>query len=146
MAMGGSLARPSRSLSKASLQPITEQDLPALAGFLERAMRDAGFGGGRDHHRDVLLERLRWRLVRNPARSDDVPFGECVRSAEGAIIGSLVYTPVAFRLGEERLLGMNSGYFFTAPEARGWGMLLLRRPPRSSSAPRSRRCTRGCRP
>jgi len=98
-------------------------------------MRDAGYSSGPEHGREVLLERLRWRVLHNPARRVGVPFGECVRSAEGEIVGSLVYTPIVFRLGDERLLGLNSGYFFTAPAARGWGLVLLRRFAQSAPAP-----------
>jgi hypothetical protein len=111
------------------LEAIAPEHFPALGRFLTRSLadlaRDEGFEG-RGNTREEVDARLHWRMIANPSRGDRL-LGECVTDTDGEVVASIVYTPTAFRRGDDRVMGLLGGYFFTAPTARGYGLVLLRR-------------------
>jgi hypothetical protein len=64
-----------------------------------------------------IHDRLRWQLVRNPARLADTAFGHCLRDAEGAVVGTHLAIPQRFALGARRLVGLLSADLRAAPQA-----------------------------
>ena len=112
------------------IDPVHEADLPAIADFLETAARmrpDASELELADTSAPAVLRRLRWRLLQNPARRDDLELGQVVRDDSGRVQGVHLLFPSHYRHGARRLLGVCSGYFFVAPEARMQGFFMFRR-------------------
>ena len=99
------------------IQPLHPRALPDAAAFLERW----------HPHPDQRssLRRLRWLLFDNPLAAA-ADHGLCIRNASGVIAGLLVSFPSAFRAGDRRLLGLCSGSYFVAPEARTLGFYLFK--------------------
>ena len=101
------------------LQPLDARALPDAVAFL-------------DHRRPPpdprsSLRHLQWLLIDNPLAAAAPHHGLCIRNASGAIVGLLAAFPAAFRAGERRLLGLGSGSYFVAPEARTLGFYLFKR-------------------
>jgi hypothetical protein len=101
------------------IQPLDGRALPDAAAFLDRWRPRRNQGSH--------LRQLQWLLIDNPLAAAAPDHGLCIRDASGAIAGLLVSFPAAFRAGERRLLGLGSGSYFVAPEARTLGFYLFKR-------------------
>ena len=106
------------------IQPLHAEALPDVAAFLGRwpGLPDA----------TQSLRRLRWLLLDNPLATATTDHGLCVRDTSGAVVGLLVAFAHAFRAGDGRLLGLCSGNYFVAPQARTLGFYLFKRHLQSS--------------
>jgi hypothetical protein len=104
-------------MERAELSEIAESDLDDVAAFLRRQSPSTAYD------RAVLD----WFLVRNPAREPGLPLGWIARDPSGAAIGTKVCSPQRFHAGGRSHLFLMGGGYFVAPEARGVGLLLMRR-------------------
>jgi hypothetical protein len=115
--------------------PFDESSVAEIAAFLIESLRrnanGQGAPGGDDHpahDRSGLSHGYRWLLGEdNPTRSEGIPAGEVIRDDQGRIVGMIGFHPVAFRLGDRRLLGLGAHNFFVDPSARMQGFILFRR-------------------
>lgn len=109
---------------------ILEQDLPEVADFLVNVPRENPSTSAVERIPDTvesLLPRLRWRLAENPMRSADSKFGQCLRTQTDEIAGVCLQFPSAFRLGDDRLVGLCGGSFFVSAMARLQGLFMMLR-------------------
>lgn len=102
---------------------ITEADISDVAAYLAR---QAGTGDATTSQGSLPERRLRWLLLENPARVDDVPLGWCIRDARQNVIGTLLCVPfrVAAR-GVSRIALMSCKFFVDEPY-RGAGLVPFR--------------------
>ena len=112
------LQSPARAgVGRLEIEPVMASTVPEVARFL------AAFDDGKPHSSAIgddapAIERhLRWLLLDNPLTTGTSPHGLCLRNGSGAIAGLLLAFPAAFRLGEQRLLGIGSGAFCVEPSA-----------------------------
>ena len=101
------------------VSPISESDFPALAAFAARYAR-----AGEAVSADSLSaeERLRWVLLKNPARSGDIPFGWCSRDGDSnAIIAMLLCVPFHVGVGDLSCTALMASKFYADPNYRGAG-------------------------
>ncbi|MBM4061146.1 MAG: hypothetical protein FJ265_08630 [Planctomycetes bacterium] len=113
-----------------TIRPLAPGDLPAAAAFLERAvdaMPNVGPAELRATRAPVLLGRLRWLLLQNPAADPAAGLGDGLVDANGAIAGLHLVHPQPLRCGESPVRALCSSNFFVAPEARMQGYFLFRR-------------------
>lgn len=83
--------------ASSQVSPILESDFADVAAFAARYARAGEAVAAGDLS---PLDRLRWVLLENPARSSDIPFGWCAREASGnQIVGMMLCVP--FRIGIE---------------------------------------------
>ena len=104
------------------IQALAAEALPDVAAFLAPRRSSDGV---------ATLRHLTWLLLENPLAAAAPDHGLCIRSANGAVVGLLLAFPAAFRAGDRRLLGMGSGAYFVAPQARTVGFHLFKRHLRS---------------
>jgi hypothetical protein len=109
-----------RSDTQCEIQPLLGSALPEMARFLHGWQADRDPDGSLDR-------RLHWLLVENPLTPDAAgPYGLCIRSASGGILGLLLSFPSAFLAGDQRLLGLCSSSFFVDAPARTLGFYLFK--------------------
>ncbi|MGA9530116.1 MAG: hypothetical protein WBS24_18525 [Terriglobales bacterium] len=109
-------ARPSVPSSGPRLVDLAENDLPELATFIASQ-------SGQAH--EATLARLNWLLLENPARHQLIPLGCGVRSADGMLVGCILYLPQVFALGSKQLLLLGSTCFYVDELHRGSGGALF---------------------
>src|SRR5437762_9601071 len=112
------------SAERAEVRQIEPTDIPEVATFLERHRRPA------DAPPTGPLEpehRLRWLLLENPARAEDVPLGWCIRDADARVAGAMLCAPlhIAGQNFDGRAL-MSCKFFVDEPH-RGLGIGLFMR-------------------
>lgn len=115
--------KPASMMPSATVCPITEPDLDAVADFLQHQVQPGEMAapGAMPPRR-----RLRWLLLANPARADEIPLGWQIRS-EGHVVGAAICVP--FHAASARWRGtalMFCKWFVDAP-FRGMGAGLLMR-------------------
>ena len=122
------LQSPARAgVGRLEIEPVMASTVPEVARFL------AAFDDGKPHSSAIgddapAIERhLRWLLLDNPLTTATSPHGLCLRDGSGAVAGLLLAFPAAFRLGEQRLLGIGSGAFCVEPQAKTFGFYLFKR-------------------
>jgi GNAT superfamily N-acetyltransferase len=100
--------------------PVGEGDFPAVAAFAARFARP---GEAVAAEAMKPLERLRWLLLENPARSDDIPFGWCARDDNScAIAAMLLCVPFRVGMGDFRCTALMASKFYADPNYRGAGI------------------------
>jgi GNAT superfamily N-acetyltransferase len=101
------------------VSPILESDLPEVAAFAARYARAGEAVAG-----DLSpLDRLRWVLLENPARSSDIPFGWCARDASGKkIVGMMLCVPFRVGVGDFSCTALMASKFYADPRYRGAGV------------------------
>jgi len=113
------------------IQPILDGALSETAIFLDRwgTHRDQGSSVPRPVRADSpsTVRRLWWLLVDNPLAAATSQHGLCIRDASGVMVGLLLSFPSAFRVDDQRLLGLCSGSYFVEPQARTLGFYLFKR-------------------
>jgi hypothetical protein len=106
------------SRTRFEILPISDSDLSDVAQFLS-AHTDQGTG---------QLERyLQWLLMETPFTGDGEPRGLCIRDHDGGIVGTDLWFPGVFLVGDRRLRGLGAGKFFVEPQARTLGFYLFKR-------------------
>jgi GNAT superfamily N-acetyltransferase len=103
--------------------PVTESALPAVAAFTAAQAR-----AGEAVTEGALspLDRLRWVLLENPARTIEIPLGWCVKDGD-AVVGTLLCVP--FRAGAEgfQCTALMASKFYVDPRYRGMGIAPMMR-------------------
>jgi GNAT superfamily N-acetyltransferase len=101
------------------VSPILERDLPEVAAFAARYARAGEAVAG-----DLSpVDRLRWVLLENPARSSDIPFGWCARDASGTqIVGMMLCVPFRVGVGDFSCTALMASKFYADPRHRGAGV------------------------
>jgi GNAT superfamily N-acetyltransferase len=97
---------------------IAESDLPAVAQFLAGRARA---GEAIDPGALPLEERLRWALLDNPARQQDVPLGWCLRDND-RIVGTLLAVPFRLALGDFSCVALTASQFYVDPKYHAAGI------------------------
>lgn len=102
---------------------ITEADISDVAAYLARQARagEATTTQGLPPER-----RLRWLLLENPARVDDVPLGWCIRDAAQCVIGTLLCVPFRVAARDVTRTALMSCKFFVDEPYRGAGLVPFR--------------------
>lgn len=105
---------------------INERDLETVARFLSCQQQGnqqsrAGGASGLDYR------LLRWFLVDNPARADDIPLGWAMRKASGEIVGTMLCVPQRFCFRDEIYTLVMSGAYYVDEPWRGLGLSLFMR-------------------
>jgi hypothetical protein len=106
----------------ASLQvsPILETDFAEVAAFAARYARAGEAVAAGDLS---PLDRLRWVLLENPARSNDIPFGWCARGISGnQIVGMMLCVPFRIGVGDFSCTALMASKFYADPGHRGAGV------------------------
>jgi hypothetical protein len=111
-------------LERFEIQPVVRSALPEVGDFLHTWRSGETVSS--------IERRLQWLLIDNPAASADATLGYCIRDGMGSMKGLSLQFPVAFLAGDQRLLGLCSGSFFVAPEARSLGFYLFKKYLRTS--------------
>ena len=99
---------------------IGESDFAELAIFATRYAR-----AGEPVAEDTMspVDRLRWVLLENPARSEAIPMGWCARDpASNAIIGMLLCVPFRAGVGQFDCTVLMASKFYADPNFRGAGI------------------------
>lgn len=102
------------------VKPIAESDFRAVAAFATRFARP-----GEAVAAEALTpqERLRWVLLENPARADDIPFGWCAREeGSDSITGMLLCVPFRVGMGDFQCTALMASKFYADPNHRGAGI------------------------
>ncbi len=112
------------------IDPLGEEDLDSVAQFLVEAAswnRDSTASSKERDPRSpgVVLQNLRWRLLRNPARRSEL--GLCLRDTNHTLLGVMLYFPSLFVMHDQRVLGLGSGGFYVDPRARLQGFYMFRK-------------------
>jgi hypothetical protein len=111
----------------ARIADITEADLADVGRFLARQSPPAGQAAPTS---ESTLRRLRWLLLDNPARLQEVPFGWCLRDTHSnAVVGAMLSVPLRLAGGglESPRVGLMSCKFFVDEPYRGLGLGLFMR-------------------
>ncbi len=112
------------------IQAVLPADLADAAEFLARwfsSRHPASDSPGAQEDALVLLNRLRWLLLENPAVRSDTPRGFCLRDRSGKMRGLNLCFPAAFLWEDQRLAGLGSGSYFVEPEAQSLGFFLFKK-------------------
>jgi len=120
----------SEAATRFEIQPVLDDAVPDVARFLARYDdgERRGAGAARTPFETSRIEqRLRWLLLENPLTTPTSAHGLCIRDGAGGVVGLLLAFPSAFRVGDQRLLGIGSGSFFVEPAARTLGFHLFKR-------------------
>lgn len=102
------------------LTPIGEGDFPEVAAFAARFARP-----GEAVAAEALPpeDRLRWLLLENPARSQDIPYGWCVRDgSSAAVLAMLLCVPFRVGMGDFACTALMASKFYADPNHRGAGI------------------------
>lgn len=102
---------------------MTEADIPEVAAYLAR---QAGTGEAAATPGMPPVRRLRWLLLENPARVDDVPLGWCIRDSARSIVGSLLCVPFRVAARGVTRTSLMSCKFFVDEPYRGAGLVPFR--------------------
>jgi hypothetical protein len=102
---------PQESAPRSELVAILEKDISDVARFI------AGQSG---RTAETVEAHLRWFLLENPALRPQDPLGFGLRSA-GELVGCILCSPQAFRLGNGQILLMGSSSFYVDDRHRGHG-------------------------
>ena len=102
---------------------ITEADISDVAAYLAR---QAGAGEATATQGLPPERRLRWLLLENPARVDDVPLGWCIRDARQNVIGTLLCVPLRVAARDVSRTALMSCKFFVDEPYRGAGLVPFR--------------------
>jgi hypothetical protein len=96
------------------LQDITPTDLQDVARFICRASNSGT-------PLPLVLERLSWILLENPARVPGDPLGWLLRLPSGEVVGCMCCAPQKFCFGEAVLSLMMANSFYVDDRYRGGG-------------------------
>jgi hypothetical protein len=112
------------SAERAEVRQIEPTDIPEVATFLERQRRpgDAPPTGPLDPQ-----QRLRWLLLENPARADDIPLGWYIRDGDGRVTGAMLCVPLHIAAAGFDGRALMSCKFFVDEPHRGLGIGLFMR-------------------
>jgi hypothetical protein len=112
------------SAEGAQISQIQPTDIPQVATFLERHRRptDTPATGPLDPE-----QRLRWLLLENPARADDIPLGWCIRDADSRVSGAMLCVPLHLAGPGFDGRALMSCKFFVDEPHRGLGIGLFMR-------------------
>jgi len=113
-------------VSKFQTHPVLESDLPEVARFLPDWWGQGTPESDRANPEEIL-RHLVWRLVKNPARQSDTEVGQCIRDTDGRVVGTILYFPEWFLLGDRRLRGLCASSFFVEPPVRMLAFFVFRR-------------------
>lgn len=108
----------------ATITELTEADIDDAAVFLVRHSR------GCEPSADSAVAacaRLRWIMLANPARRDDVPLGWLLRDSRGSITGAMTCIPWRFVLDGRRFTALMSANYYVSQPYRGIGLGLFLR-------------------
>jgi hypothetical protein len=108
----------------ASAGEITEAEIPQVAEFLARQVP---VGEATTANPLPPVDRLRWLLLENPARSAEVPFGWRIMSEGGAVVGAAICTPMRIHSRNVELTALMFSKFYVDVSYRGMGLGLLMR-------------------
>ena len=113
------------------IRPFDARSVPEIGQFLVRSLQllsNATEGAESLAQPTAPAGDYRWLLDEdNPERQEEIPAGEVIRSDQGEIVGMIGYHPIAFRLGDRRLLALGAHNFYTDPSARMQGFILFRK-------------------
>lgn len=98
---------------------LREADLEAAARFLARESSGVEPAAAAAAH---AAARLRWLLLDNPARRDDVPLGWLLRDDAGEVVGAMTCVPQRFAIDGRRLTALMSADYYVSPSHRGPGL------------------------
>lgn len=111
-------------MERAQIHEINEQDIGAVAQFLERNRRPGEAPAPPPFPSE---QRLRWLLLENPARQPDIPLGWFLRNESGDVVGSLICTHLRVGVKEFSSPCIMCCKFYVDQPYRGMGMQLFRR-------------------
>ena len=106
-------------MADATITELAASDLDEAAWFLAREST------GADPTSDAAAAasaRLRWLMLENPARLDDVPLGWVLRDDRGAIVGAMTCVPGRFAVNGHRFTALMSSNYYVSPSQRGVGL------------------------
>jgi hypothetical protein len=102
---------PQEPTLRSELVPMEQSDLSDVAGFIAAQ-------SGRECN--TVLAHLRWFLLKNPARTPELPLG-FVLLAAGDLVGCILCVPQIFQYRTQRILMMGSSSFYVDERHRGHG-------------------------
>jgi hypothetical protein len=111
-------------VERAQICEIGEQDVGAVAQFLERNRRP---GEAPAPPPLPPEQRLRWLLLENPDRQPDIPLGWFLRNESGSVVGSLICAHLRVGVKDFSSPCIMCCKFYVDPPYRGMGMQLFRR-------------------
>jgi GNAT superfamily N-acetyltransferase len=109
---------------QAAVALIDESDIPDVAAFLARQTRP---GEAIVSNLMAPERRLRWLLLENPCRSNDIPLGWKIRNETGVVVGAAICIPFHVGAGEFSAVALMFAKFFVDPDYRGMGLGIFMR-------------------
>lgn len=111
-------------MADTTITELAEPDLDEAARFLAR--ESTGVEPSAEAAA-FAADRLRWLMLDNPSRRDDVPLGWLMRSDHGAIVGAMTCIPQRFAVAGRRFTPLMSANYYVSPPHRGGGLGLFLR-------------------